>query len=191
MSRSRFLFLLLAALLVVGGILLLRYGAQRAVPELVQEVHIPEVPEGEELSLKPGDASPYFELKDLDGAVHKRTDFEGRPLVIVFWTTWNAHALDQIRVIDGYLAHTANPSFFVLAINSQEDKGRVASFFTRGGYHIPLALDEKGEVSEAYHLRVVPTIYFIDAKGIIREIAVGTLREQDLVDKASALLAGT
>jgi hypothetical protein len=36
----------------------------------------------------PGQEAPGFALPDADGALHRLSDFTGRPVVLVFWGSW-------------------------------------------------------------------------------------------------------
>jgi len=171
--------------LIFGGIALLRFGARSLFPEVIQEIENPlyEAPPVVQEGLK----APSFALKNAQGEVVKSEDFLGRPLVLVFWTTWNTYAADELIILDAYLASNPAPPFALLAINSQEDRGAVANFIQRSGITLPVLLDETGQVGEQYALRVVPTTYFIDAEGIVRETVVGALSTSVFEQKASAL----
>lgn len=39
-------------------------------------------------AVSPGQASPRFELEDVEGSRHRLSDFAGRPVVLVFWGSW-------------------------------------------------------------------------------------------------------
>lgn len=78
---------------------------------------------------------PYFDLPNLAGERVRSTDFADTPLVVVFWSTWNAPAADEMHILDQYLASQSEQSDLVkiVAIDSQEEKSIVASFISRGG----------------------------------------------------------
>ncbi len=128
--------------------------------------------------------TPYFELPDLAGNKIKSSDFFGAPTVVSFWTTWNPAAADQIKIFDDYLRKDSRNLFNVVAISSQEDRSVVANFISRGGYEIEVLLDESGAITEAYQARNLPITYFLDEKGILRDVFIGILSEKQLVEKA-------
>lgn len=169
--------------------MLLRFSAQSLFPEVVQEIENPlyEAPPTVQEGLK----APSFALKNLDGETVKLENFLGKPLVLIFWTTWNPYATDELVILDAYFARNPNLSFSLLTLNSQEDRSVVANFVQRAGIALPILLDERGLVGEQYELRMVPTTYFIDAQGIVRETIVGALSTSVLEQKASALVEQT
>jgi cytochrome c biogenesis protein CcmG, thiol:disulfide interchange protein DsbE len=65
--------------------------------------------------------------------------------------------------------------FVVLAINMtyQDDPGRVPSFLQEYGLTFPILMDTQGMVGTDYQLRSLPSSYFIDREGIIREVVIG------------------
>jgi peroxiredoxin len=137
-----------------------------------------------------GQKAPFFNLPDISGNRVMLTNFLNTPLVIVFWSTWNAEARDQMEILDTYLSQTETDKNLVsfLAIDSQEDASLVKSFMSRGGYSVPIALDVYGDTSQAYGIKNLPTFYFIDRDGIIREIYSGILSQKMIVDKSEQIL---
>ena len=134
--------------------------------------------------------APYFDLSDNNGNSIKLNDFINTPLIIVFWATWNQQSTDQISILDNYLQNkTAQNSLVkVVAINSMEDTSIADSFIRRGGYNVPFVLDSTGEVSNQYNIKSLPTTYFIDRDGIVREIYTGVLSGSMIVDKVENIL---
>lgn len=133
---------------------------------------------------------PYFDLPDLAGGRVRSTDFTDTPLVVVFWATWNAQSADEMHILDEYLESGSAQSRLVkiVAINSQEEKSIVASFMNRGGYEVSALLDTQGLASERYAVKSLPTFYFADRTGAIREIYVGMLSQRALMNKVEKIL---
>lgn len=175
-----------SALLLLGTLGLVMVG-KIFLKEIVQEVSL-EQPQTQKAEATLGQAAPYFELPDLQGATKKLSDLAGQPVVLTFWSTWNTLSADQIRVFDDYLAKNENALFQIVTINHQEDPSLVANFVIRGSYEVPVLLDRSGEVGERYMVRNLPTTYFLDQEGKIRDISVGTLDESMVVDKIEELL---
>ena len=133
---------------------------------------------------------PYFDLPNLAGDRVRSSDFTGTPLVIVFWSTWNTQAADQIHILDQYLTDQTTQSNLVkvIAIDSQEEKSIVSSFIKRGGYQVQTLLDTQGITSGQYSIKSVPTFFFVDRIGVIREIHSGVLNQSTLMNKIEAIL---
>jgi hypothetical protein len=133
---------------------------------------------------------PYFDLPNLVGDRVRSADFIHQPLVIMFWSTWNTQAADEVHILDQYLTNQPPQSQVVkiVAIDSQEEKSTVSSFMFRGGYQVQTLLDTQGIAGERYALKSVPTFYFVDSAGVIREIYSGMLNELTLMNKIENIL---
>jgi len=134
-----------------------------------------------------GEEAPQWELAGPGGNVITLSDFSGKPLVLTFWTTWNPLAVDQLRIFDEYLSNRQAALFNIAAINNQEESGTVFNFIRRSGYQVSVILDESGAVSELYNAHTLPTTYFIDAKGTVRDIFTGVLTKDILLEKITML----
>ena len=73
-------------------------------------------------------------------------------------------------------------------MNSQEDKSVVKNLIDRGGYNVPVLLDSTGEAGEVYGVVTLPTSFFIDGKGIIREVYIGIMSQKMIGDKGEQIL---
>jgi cytochrome c biogenesis protein CcmG, thiol:disulfide interchange protein DsbE len=138
-----------------------------------------------------GNRLPYFDLPNLAGERVRSSDFADTPLVVVFWSTWNAPAADQMHILDQYLADQSSRSnrlVKIVAIDSQEERSIVSSFMKRGGYQVPALLDAQGIAGEQYAIKSLPTFYFIDRAGIVREIYSGMLNQSALINKLEKIL---
>jgi len=134
--------------------------------------------------------APDFKLFDLDGKIVKLSDFRNRIIVLTFWVTWNPVAQDQIAILESYYQDIKDKKDLVLlTINNQEDKSVASNFIRRGGYILPVLLDEDGEVGELYKIKVLPTTYFINKDGFVKEIYIGVMNEGMIQDKVDQLLS--
>jgi peroxiredoxin len=50
---------------------------------------------------------------------------------------------------------------------------RVAEFTERAALRYPMAVDPDGSTSRAYAVSVLPTLFVIDKRGVIRDVATG------------------
>ena len=182
----------LSAFAVLGIIALLfvavRFGSLNSLPTIAQGAQSASDTGVQQFDLI-GKQAPFFDLPTIAGDHVRISDFIETPLVVVFWSTWNTAAADQIHILDQYLSRQGTQSLVkIIAIDSQEDRSVVSSFMARGGYSVPTLVDTSGSVSEAYHIKSLPTMYFIARDGTIRDAYVGILSEKTLSDKIEQIL---
>jgi peroxiredoxin len=63
----------------------------------------------------------------------------------------------------------------VLGVNQGESEPTVLSYLERLGITFPVALDRQFVASESYKVQSLPTTFFIDRDGIIRDQIVGQM----------------
>lgn len=82
----------------------------------------------------------------------------------------------------------------ILAVNStsQDSVAAVEKFIDQYGVSIPILLDREGDVASLYQITSLPTTYFIDKSGIIREVVIGgPMSEALLRTRIEKLLKGS
>jgi peroxiredoxin len=169
------------ALKIIGGILVaviilffaLQAIAKFFVPVLEEDVGIVDVGKTPAELAKIG--VPSVVLSDLDGKQVNVIDMLGKPMVFVFWATWNSDSVDQMVALNSYYGEKGNVPAGLFVLASQQGKVTVSSFIKRGGYTLPIFTDESGAVGEALAVRNLPTTVFINAKGYIERSAVGSV----------------
>lgn len=166
---------------VAVGVFLLGAVGKTFIREITQDVDIKE--SSTQLSgIQPGDSAPYWQLEDLDGDAVALSDFLGKPLVLIFWASWNLQSVDQLNILDEYVSGHPNSFFDIAMINNQEDRSVVNNFFKRGGYNLRTFLDETGEIGELYKVQTLPITYFVDKDGAVQGAFVGVLSADMLED---------
>ena len=62
------------------------------------------------------------------------------------------------------------------------------SYFNSQGLTVPVYLDVSGVVSSSYAVRGIPASFFVDAKGVIRDVVIGAMTEKRLRQGIEAIL---
>jgi len=81
-----------------------------------------------------------------------------------------------------------------LAVNStsQDSVSAVENFIGQYGITFPILLDKEGDAMDSYQISSLPTTYFIDRSGIIREVVIGgPMAEALLRTRIDKLLIGS
>lgn len=122
-----------------------------------------------------GFPAPDFELETLDGETVSLSDFRGQAVLLNLWATWCPPCRAEMPAIEATYLDYAKQGFVVLAVNAtnQDDRRKIDEFIAQQGLTFPVLLDWDGRVSQLYQLRSLPTSFFIDREGIIRDVVVG------------------
>jgi peroxiredoxin len=134
-----------------------------------------------------GQAAPDFEdagndqkplLVDLDGNPIRLGDFAGKPLWIVFWATWCIPCQQEAPDIRAsYHAHRGD-DLVVLAIDVQEPAAAVREYARDHDLDYAIGLDTTGAVKDLYGAWGLPSHYFVDGNGVIRDRYFGQLTRE-------------
>lgn len=108
-----------------------------------------------------------FSLRDLEGREFTLSNYRGKPVLLIFATTWCGYCRAEIPRFKDIYNKYGKRGLEVVNIDIQEPQERVARFSRR--YELPyrILLDEGGRVAERYSIRGVPTLVLIDGQGKI------------------------
>ena len=146
---------------------------------------------GAELKPWGGAPLPPFELKDLEGRVHRLADYQGRVVLVNFWATWCEPCRDEMPSIERLNKQFAGQAFAILAVNIGEPEARIRKFLSRMTLDLPVLLDPGMSVTRSWQARILPASYLIGRDGRIRYGVVGELDwSNERVVKAVSELIG-
>jgi peroxiredoxin len=118
-------------------------------------------------ALRLGDAAPGFDLPAVDGARRALSDFEGKPVAVVFScchcpyvVAWEERLNDTARDYGGRAGFVAVNSNAGYLGESLED---MAQRSEERGFVFPFLYDETQEVARAYGAARTPEVFVFDA----------------------------
>lgn len=122
-----------------------------------------------------GFLAPDFTLRTPIGVRVTLSELRGQAVILNLWATWCPPCQAEMPALQRVYQDYRERGLTVLAVNAtdQDRREAVAPFAQQNGLTFPILLDESGEVSRLYLLRSLPTTFFIDAEGVIREVVVG------------------
>ncbi len=154
------------------------------------------VPVGEEVEgLRIGDIAPELagdvngetvQLTDLDGQPIRLADLRGRPVWINFFATWCPPCQEETPVLrDAYAAHAAD-GLALVAVSVQETTADdVRAYVQRYSLGYTVGFDATSAVFHTYRAFGLPTQFFLDKSGVIRNVVLGPVTR----DQVEAILA--
>ena len=126
--------------------------------------------------LKPAQgAARAIELQDLNGKLHRLSDYRGQVVLVNFWATWCAPCREEMPSIEQLRVALKDRPFAVLAVNVGESARVAGGFADRMPLGFPLLLDRDATVTKAWGARVLPASYVIGTDGSLRYTYLGAL----------------
>jgi thiol-disulfide isomerase/thioredoxin len=134
-----------------------------------------------------GHPAPDITVTTLDGAPLALTDLRGKAVVLNFWATWCPPCQAEMPELQAAHQAYAPGGLVVLAVNQGEDAATVSAFLQERGLDFPVALDTQSEASMSYLVNSLPTTFFIDRNGVIRESIVGQMNAATLKQRLRSI----
>ncbi|MEE9324494.1 MAG: TlpA disulfide reductase family protein [Dehalococcoidia bacterium] len=132
---------------------------------------------------KVGFPAPLFTLSDLEGNEVSLADLRGKAVVINFWATWCPPCRAEIPDLEAVYQKYNSQGVEFLGVDLLENREPVARYVARTGMSYTVLLDGEALVSRAYSLTALPTTYFLDRDGIIRDKRIGKMGEKEIEER--------
>ncbi len=122
------------------------------------------------VSIVAGERAPNFSLKDLEGKRVTLKQFQGKTVVIAFWSTWCSRCEEELTFLRDQFG--ARKDVAVLLVNQDGEKGvllaKVRALRDKLGIDFPILLDEGLRTWEGYGINALPTSVVVDKNGEIK-----------------------
>lgn len=184
--KKHWIFLTIGVLfgLAIGVVILMRLPLQPA-PILIEteevDQFIEEQTEDNALPFR-GYLAPDFELTDLEGDIHRLSDFRGKVVLLNFWATWCGPCRREMTTFQAQLEKSEGEGLAILAVNNDESEDLIRFFIDGLDLTFPILLDPGAKVQELYRVQRYPASFFVDPDGVIRFIHLGLLTDKQLDD---------
>ena len=119
--------------------------------------------------LKKGDKAPQIRLNDIDGKPFSLKSLKGRRVVLVFWASWCPDCRAEVPELKA-MYEAADPSevaFVSVSFDREFEKFKayVADNELPGIQLFDPSGKKDSAVGRDYHVKWIPSLYLIDAKG--------------------------
>ena len=119
--------------------------------------------------LKPGTKAPDFSLKTPNGKTIRMSDFKGKYIVLDFWASWCPDCIKDLpnmkRMYDTY----SKRGIVFLGISFDDKKENWTAALEKHGIEYTQISELKKwketDISKAYNIKWIPSLYLIDPKG--------------------------
>lgn len=123
-----------------------------------------------------GDPAPDVELKTLDGATVKLSQYRGKVVVLNFWATWCPPCLAEMPSMEKlYLMFPAG-DLVMLAVNTEEDGAEILPEFLKNHPHtFSVVLDPQANAQQTYGVFRFPESFIIGRDGKVVDKVIGAI----------------
>jgi len=135
-----------------------------------------------------GSHAPDVDMAAFNGDRVSLSQFTGTPIVLNFWATWCPFCVAEMPDFEKVKQATEGRVQFI-GVNLQDDAGAANDLVGDTGVTYLLTRDPQGVVYNAFGGVAMPTTVFIDADGIVREVATGQLSKVQLESKIAQYFA--
>lgn len=134
-------------------------------------------------------AAPKFSLPDMNGKIHKSSDYYGKVVLISFWASWCPPCRKEMPSLARLSEKLPKDKIEVLAVNVGDSEEKIESFLKRiDNPALKILTNKNSSVMGEWFLRGLPVSYVLDQKGNIKLGAIGGL-EWDTPEIEKKLLA--
>lgn len=103
------------------------------------------------------------------GKPHSLVSDKGSVLLLDVWASWCDPCRDALPMYEQLLKEYGPRGFKVYAINVDEDPRQIAPFVEETKLNLPVLVDTKAVIAEGQlGVRVMPSSFIVDKKGVIR-----------------------
>ncbi|MGB9753218.1 MAG: alkyl hydroperoxide reductase [Roseiflexus castenholzii] len=138
-----------------------------------------------------GHPAPEFTLTAIDGTEMTLSDLRGQVVLINLWASWCPPCRAEMPAIQHAYERFHDQGFIVLAVNQQEDVATVVQYMHDQQLTFPALLDSDARVGAAYQVRMLPSSFFVDRRGMIRAVYRGPMSRGMIEGTIEQLIAET
>ncbi len=112
--------------------------------------------------------APDFELRGLDGQVHRLSDYRGRIVIVDFWSAECPHVVRADASLRAAMSRWGEAvAWLAVASNAGESPSALENASRNRGLPTVL-IDASHSVADLYAAQVTPEVFVIDREGILR-----------------------
>ena len=127
-------------------------------------------------------------LTDLNGTPIRLADLRGKAVWINFWASWCPPCQFETPTIRALDEKYRDRGLVIVAVQVQQTVQAGRDYADRYGLEYTIGADVTGAVFHTYHVFALPTSFFIDPNGVLRQIVNGPLSETRASQLIEAIL---
>ncbi len=134
--------------------------------------------------------APTLVVPQVGGGTIDLAALKGKPVWINFMQTVCEPCLDEFPLMNGFAARYGDAGLVIVAVDIREEEGTVASFAQSLNATFPLGLDTDGAAQREWGAFALPTHFWVDKDGIVRDGALGGIGADIMARGLGKILPG-
>jgi peroxiredoxin len=136
-----------------------------------------------------GDPAPELIALGADGVPVFLSQFRGQPVWLNFWGSWCPPCRSEMPEMQAAYERLQPQGLVLLAVSLDEPVAEAVRYAELNGATYLVAGDPFRRGSAAYAINNFPTHLLIDRDGVVRDVVLAELNEEQFVERAQAILA--
>lgn len=139
---------------------------------------------------------PYsFEFEDVDGNVHKLSDYAGKPVYLEIWGTWCSVCMSSLPDLDAFAGEQHD--FTVLSVvapgaSGEKNKEDFIKWYNEQEYkNLVVLIDEKWQILDDFGINAYPSIIIFDGSGVPVTGFAGLMPKETMLEVMQEVANGT
>lgn len=137
--------------------------------------------------IKIGTQAPNFSLEQLNTKPLKLSDLKGKGVVLNFWGSWCEPCKAEFPELEKQYQRFQSEGIEVVGVNISETPLAIQQFVDQYHVSFPILMDRQSEITRLYQIGPIPTTFFIDKDGIVKEQVIGQMNESIIMDKVKKI----
>lgn len=132
-----------------------------------------------------GTTAPEFVLDTIYNGTKKLSEARGeQKAVLFFWATWCPHCHEQLVRLNNSVDSLKRRGYVIILVNLGESTNDAKAFLKFNSIFLDSFMDPDSSLQDVYQVIGVPTLYYIDEKGVI------VSEQHELAGNIDALFGG-
>lgn len=122
-----------------------------------------------------GKPAPDFTATTIEGEKVTLSKLQGHPVWLTVGASWCQPCRAENPDVEAAYEKYRAQGLKVLAIFIQDNRSGIEDYAQRAGLTYPKVDDSNGQIASSYRIVGIPSHFFIDSSGVLREIRISSL----------------
>ena len=122
---------------------------------------------------KVGDSILSWTLPKEGGGSLSNSSLDGKPYIMTFWASWCGPCKKELPALAELHAKMAAKGLQIIGVNVDRDKSAADRYLAANPLPFPIVYDTSNSVLDQFDTRGVPTTFWVQADGTLRQRSVG------------------